>query len=107
MHIMSSRKRRICHDITLEETSSKRAKLLSTIWKTDRGEKEEQDVIVDTARSQNSTRRGHRKVKAIIGENLKEYLIEWEDLANNQKQKPSWVCGEYFVVRKSASHAID
>lgn len=99
---MSSRKRRICHNITSQEIPSKRAKLLSTIWNTNEEERGDRDITVDNPRSRSSTRRSRRKVKAIIGENLKEYLVDWEDLNNNQKPKPSWVGRANLVIRKSA-----
>lgn len=99
---MSSRKRRICHNITPQEIPSKRAKLLSTIWNTNEEEGEDRDITVDTTRSRSSTRRSRRKVKAIIGESLKEYLVDWEDLNNNQISKPSWVGCANLVIRKSA-----
>jgi len=83
---MNSRKRK---NSTIPETDaelSKRARLLSTLWKS------QEDQSKSPAKSQDKPSSPVYKIKAIIGEKPAEYLIDWaDDLIAGEIFTPDWV----------------
>ena len=83
---MSFRKRKISPDIGTERTPSKRAKLLSSLWKA------QEETVGTTQESQKTSSSPLYRIKAIIGERSDEYLIDWaDDPITGERFKPDWV----------------
>lgn len=97
---MSSRKRRISHDNILQENPSKRARLLSELWKAKGVVEEDEEeaegdqnksIAVDTASSQDSVRLNQKEAEAISGEGEQENIANWQYFPYNKKRRPNHV----------------
>lgn len=84
---MSSRKRK--HSPTAEKsgTLSKRARILSDLWKS------QEEAIESSSTSTQLTPSGPvYRIKAIVGEKGNKYLVDWaDDPITGEKFKPDWV----------------
>lgn len=97
MHIMSSRKRCVSHHNLLQENPSKRAKLLSKLWKAkekveeeieeegEEGEKKK-SIAVGLASNKDSVRRNQKKAEAIPGKSEQEHIANWQCFPYNKKR---------------------
>jgi len=82
----TSRKRKNRINQEKEGNLSKRARLLSSLWNS----QEEAAHSIETSSSTSSS--SVYRIKAIIGERLGEYLIDWaDDLISGEKYKADWV----------------
>ena len=83
---MSFRKRKNSPDSGTEKTLSKRAKLLSSLWKA------QEETVGTTQESQKSPSSPVYRIKAIIGERSNEYLIDWaDDPITGERFERDWV----------------
>ena len=90
---MSSRKRKNSPDPGTEKHLSKRAKLLSNLWRS------QEETVGATQGSQNDPSSPVYRIKAIIGERSTEYLIDWaDDPITGEKFQPDWVCTDFGHV---------
>ena len=90
---MSTRKRKNSADPETEKILSKRAKLLSDLWQS------QEETVGTTQGSQSNPSSPVYRIKAIIGENSTEYLIDWaDDPVTGERFKPDWVCIDIVYV---------
>ena len=96
---MNTRKRKHSTAGELQQTSSKRAELLSQLWSS--GEKPSTADKTSTSSSTNSLGTVDQ-IEAIIGERGDEYLIDWaNDPVTGESFEPDWV--SYLLYLKPFS----
>ena len=89
---MRTRKRKSSTVSKGEQNSSKRARLLSSLWQL------EDDSVIGTERSSASNATVVYQINGIIKERPGEYLIAWaDDPVTGERYNPNWV-RNYFCV---------
>lgn len=97
---MSTRKRKNAESNELEVKAkpSKRAKLLSNLWKS------QEEALESSGSSQSIPSSSIYRIKGIIGERKDKYLIDWaDDSITGEKFKADWVSkwiiSDVFLLR--------
>ena len=83
---MSSRKRKNSAIPGTDRNPSKRARLFTSLWQS------QETTSTSPVESSCSSSGSVYRIKAIIGERPREYLIDWaDDPITGEKFKPDWV----------------